>query len=178
MSRRHRAEKRAILPDPRFADMVLSKFINNIMVDGKKSVAEGIVYGAIEILEGKAANQNKADAEGQPLSAADDAIAAKSKGLRFFHDALKNVRPRLEVRSRRVGGATYQVPVEVRSDRAMALAMRWVIEAARKRSENTMTDRLANELLDAANERGNAVKKRDDTHKMADANKAFAHYRW
>ncbi len=178
MSRRHRAEKREILPDPKFGDMVLSKFINNIMVDGKKSVAEGIVYGAIEILEGKAANQNKSDDDKEGETGGSDSIAMKSKGLRFFHDALKNVRPRLEVRSRRVGGATYQVPVEVRSDRAMALAMRWVIEAARKRSENTMTDRLANELLDAANERGNAVKKRDDTHKMADANKAFAHYRW
>ncbi len=180
MSRRHRAEKREILPDPKFADLVLSKFINNVMLDGKKSIAEGIVYGAIEILESKAANQNKSgdEDEKEGETGSGDAVAAKSKGLRLFHDALKNVKPRLEVRSRRVGGATYQVPVEVRHDRAMALAMRWLIDAARKRGENTMTDRLAGELLDAANERGNAVKKRDDTHKMADANKAFAHYRW
>ncbi|MAE51551.1 MAG: 30S ribosomal protein S7 [Micavibrio sp.] len=171
MSRRHRAEKREVLPDPKFGDVVLTKFMNNIMVDGKKSVAEKIVYGAIEILEKKGANDVKADGEA-------DSIAAKSKGLRLFHDALKNVKPKLEVRSRRVGGATYQVPVEVRSDRALALAIRWLIDAARKRSENTMVDRLANELLDAANDRGSAVKKRDDTHKMADANKAFAHYRW
>jgi small subunit ribosomal protein S7 len=176
MSRRHAAEKREILPDPKFADLVLSKFINNLMLDGKKSIAEGIVYGAIEVLEKKASNENAAaDEEG---TEADAAIAAKSKGLSVFHNALKKVKPRLEVRSRRVGGATYQVPVEVRHDRAMALAMRWVIDAARKRGENTMTDRLANELLDAANERGSAVKKRDDTHKMAEANKAFAHYRW
>lgn len=171
MSRRHRAEKRQILPDPRFNDLVLSKFINNVMERGKKATAESIVYGAIEILEKKASNQNVE-------TAADDEIAAKSKGLRLFHNALKNIKPRLEVRSRRVGGATYQVPVEVRNDRGMALAIRWIIDAARARSEKTMTDRLANELLDAANERGSAVKKRDDTHKMADANKAFAHYRW
>ncbi len=170
MSRRHRAEKREVLPDPKFGDVVLTKFMNNIMLDGKKAVAERIVYGAIDILEGKGGNDNK-PAEG-------DAIDAKSPGLRLFHDALKNVKPKLEVRSRRVGGATYQVPVEVRSERALALAIRWIIDAARKRSENTMVDRLANELLDAANDRGSAVKKRDDTHKMADANKAFAHFRW
>jgi small subunit ribosomal protein S7 len=169
MSRRHRAEKREVLPDPKFGDVVLTKFMNNIMVDGKKSVAEKIVYGAIEILDSK--KDVRSSEEG-------DAIAAKSKGLRLFHDALKNVKPKLEVRSRRVGGATYQVPVEVRSDRAVALAIRWLIDASRKRSENTMTERLANELFDAANDRGSAVKKRDDTHKMADANKAFAHYRW
>ena len=177
MSRRHRAEKREILPDPKFADLVLSKFINNLMLDGKKSVAENIVYQAIEILESKAGNDNKKD-ESESGEGDAQATTYKSKGLGLFHDALKNVRPRLEVRSRRVGGATYQVPVEVRHDRAVALAMRWIIDAARKRSENTMVERVANELLDAANERGNAVKKRDDTHKMADANKAFAHYRW
>jgi small subunit ribosomal protein S7 len=178
MSRRHRAEKREILPDPKFGDLVLSKFINNIMYDGKKAVAENIVYGAIEILEKKGSNENRKDDDEGKSEGSGDAVAMKSKGLRLFHDALKNVRPRLEVRSRRVGGATYQVPVEVRHDRAVALAMRWIIDASRKRSENTMVDRVANELLDAANERGNAVKKRDDTHKMADANKAFAHYRW
>lgn len=177
MSRRHRAEKREILPDPKFGDLVLSKFINNLMLDGKKSTAEGIVYKAIDILDTKAGNDNKSsdseESEGEAST-----VVYKSKGLGLFHDALKNVRPKLEVRSRRVGGATYQVPVEVRHDRAVALAMRWIIDAARKRGENTMVDRVANELLDAANERGNAVKKRDDTHKMADANKAFAHYRW
>jgi small subunit ribosomal protein S7 len=177
MSRRHRAEKREILPDPKFGDLVLSKFINNLMLDGKKSTAEGIVYKAIDILETKAGNDNK---KGDEESGEGDssAVVYKSKGLGLFHSALKNVKPKLEVRSRRVGGATYQVPVEVRHDRAVALAMRWIIDAARKRSENTMVDRVANELLDAANERGNAVKKRDDTHKMAEANKAFAHYRW
>jgi small subunit ribosomal protein S7 len=182
MSRRHRAEKREILPDPKFGDLVLSKFMNNIMLDGKKYVAEKIVYGAIEIVEKKAANMNdKSDDKKGEEGAGDAAIAAiatKSRGLAMFHTALKNVRPKLEVRSRRVGGATYQVPVEVRSERAMALAIRWIIEASRKRSENTMIERLAGELFDAAHERGNAVKKRDDTHKMADANKAFAHFRW
>lgn len=180
MSRRHRAEKREILPDPKFGDLVLSKFMNNIMYDGKKSTAEGIVYGAIEIVEKKAGNDNRGEGKSEEGSASGsgDAIAAKSRGLRIFHDALKNVKPKLEVRSRRVGGATYQVPVEVRPERAVALAIRWIIDAARKRSENTMMERLAGELLDAANERGNAVKKRDDTHKMADANKAFAHFRW
>ncbi|MCB1532345.1 MAG: 30S ribosomal protein S7 [Alphaproteobacteria bacterium] len=178
MSRRHRAEKREILPDPVFGDLVLSKFINNLMVDGKKTTAESIVYGAIEILEKKGANENVQGEASEEGSDDGDAITAKSKGLRLFHNALKNVKPKLEVRSRRVGGATYQVPVEVRSERAVALAMRWVIEAARKRGENTMTDRVANELLDAANERGSAIKKRDDTHKMAEANKAFAHFRW
>ncbi len=177
MSRRHRAEKREILPDPKFADLVLSKFVNNLMVDGKKSTAERIVYGAIEILEKKGGNDNVKssddDSEGEG-----DAVVYKSKGLGLFHAALKNVKPKVEVRSRRVGGATYQVPVEVRSERGMALAMRWLIDAARKRSESTMVARLAGELLDASNDRGSAVKKRDDTHKMADANKAFAHYRW
>jgi len=169
MSRRRQADKRVILPDPKFGDLVLSKFINTIMYDGKKSVAERIVYGAITVLEKKAANENvEVDAE----------ILKKSKGLAILHMALKKVSPQVEVRSRRVGGATYQVPVEVRPVRALALAMRWLIEAARNRGEHTMEACLASELWDAANDRGNAIKKRDDTHKMADANKAFAHYRW
>ncbi len=176
MSRRRRADKRVILPDPKFADLILSKFINNVMFDGKKSTAEGIVYGAIDILDTKKpVNENKDDDQ-------DDAALSsgtfKGVGLSLFHTALKKVKPRLEVRSRRVGGATYQVPVEVHHERAVALAMRWIIDAARKRGENTMRDRLAAELYDAASDRGAAVKKRDDTHKMAEANKAFAHYRW
>ncbi|MBB3067020.1 MULTISPECIES: 30S ribosomal protein S7 [Limibacillus] len=156
MSRRHSAEKRQILPDPKFGDVVLSKFMNNLMLDGKKSVAEGIVYGAFDQIEGK----------------------TKGDPVKVFHEALDNIKPELEVRSRRVGGATYQVPVEVRHDRAQALAIRWLIGAARARSELTMVDRLANELIDAANSRGAAVKKREDTHRMAEANKAFSHYRW
>ncbi len=172
MSRRRKPEKRVILPDPRFGDLVLSKFMNNIMEDGKKSVAENIVYGALEVIETK--GKNIADDEGDAQGSA----GGSSKGLRIFHRVLKKVRPQLEVRSRRVGGATYQVPTEVRPERAMALAMRWIIDAARKRSEHTMMERLAGEILDAANDRGTAVKKRDDTHKMAEANKAFAHYRW
>ncbi len=175
MSRRRQADKRVILPDPKFADLVLSKFINNVMLGGKKSIAEQIVYGAIDLLDSKKpVNDNK----GEEADSVDPAIAAKGNGLVVFHSALKNVRPRLEVRSRRVGGATYQVPVEVRHERAVALAMRWIIDAARKRGENTMRDRLAAELYDAASERGSAIKKREDTHKMAEANKAFAHYRW
>lgn len=172
MSRRRRADKREILPDPKFNDLVLSKFMNNIMEDGKKSVAETIVYKALDIMETKG---GKDETDGDAESAAG---GSSHKGLRLFHKALKKVAPQVEVRSRRVGGATYQVPVEVRAERARALAMRWIITAARKRGENTMTDRLAGELLDAANDRGTAVKKRDDTHKMAEANKAFAHYRW
>ena len=156
MARRRRPERREILPDPRFGDVVLSKFMNSVMLDGKKSVAESIVYGALETMETKA----KADPVG------------------LFHDALNNVKPQIEVRSRRVGGATYQVPVEVRPERAQALAIRWLISAARNRSETTMSARLSAELLDAANNRGNAVKKREDTHRMADANRAFSHYRW
>jgi small subunit ribosomal protein S7 len=156
MSRRHRAERREVLPDPKYGDVVLSKFMNNIMLAGKKSVAEQIVYGALERAERR----------------------AKADPLTLFHDALNNVRPQLEVRSRRVGGATYQVPVEVRADRAQALAIRWIINAARARSESTMVDRLSAELMDAANQRGAAVKKREDTHRMAEANKAFSHYRW
>ena len=156
MSRRRRPEKREILPDPKFGDITLSKFMNNIMLDGKKSVAEGIVYGALETVETR----------------------AKRDPLQIFHDALGNVKPGIEVRSRRVGGATYQVPVEVRPERAQALAIRWLISAARARSENTMSARLSGELMDAANNRGTAVKKREDTHRMAEANRAFSHYRW
>ncbi len=156
MSRRHKAEKREILPDPKFGDLVLTKFMNAIMEHGKKSVAERIVYGALDRVEEK----------------------AKSEPLALFRQALENVAPAVEVRSRRVGGATYQVPVEVRTERRQALAIRWLIDAARKRNENTMVDRLSGEMLDAANSRGSAVKKREDTHKMAEANRAFSHYRW
>ncbi|MFN3724615.1 MAG: 30S ribosomal protein S7 [Paracoccaceae bacterium] len=156
MSRRHAAEKREILPDAKYGDRVLTKFMNNLMLDGKKSVAESIVYGALSRVETRLKRE--------PISA--------------FHEALENVKPSVEVRSRRVGGATYQVPVEVRVERREALAIRWLIIAARKRNENTMEERLAAELSDAVNNRGTAVKKREDTHKMADANKAFSHYRW
>ena len=156
MSRRRRPEKREILPDPKFGDIVLSKFMNSVMLDGKKSVAEGIVYGAFDIVENR----------------------ARANPIEVFRAALDNVAPMIEVRSRRVGGATYQVPVEVRTERAQALAIRWLISAARSRSENTMAGRLSGELMDAANNRGNAVKKREDTHRMAEANRAFSHYRW
>jgi len=156
MSRRHAAEKREVLPDAKYGDKVLSKFMNNLMVDGKKSVAESIVYGALDRVQSR----------------------LKREPVQAFHEALDNVKPTLEVRSRRVGGATYQVPVEVRAERREALAIRWLIIAARKRNENTMEERLAAELSDAVNNRGTAVKKREDTHKMADANKAFSHYRW
>ena len=156
MSRRHAAEKREILPDAKYGDRVLTKFMNNLMLDGKKSVAETIVYGALSRVETR----------------------LKREPIQAFHEALDNVKPSVEVRSRRVGGATYQVPVEVRSERREALAIRWLITAARKRNENTMEERLAAELADAVNNRGTAVKKREDTHKMADANKAFSHYRW
>jgi len=158
MSRRHSAEKREVLPDPKFGDQVLSRFMNVLMYDGKKSVAENIVYGAMDTLKRRG--------------------GANSDPLRLFHEAMENVKPAIEVRSRRVGGATYQVPVEVRPERRQALAIRWLIEAARKRGENTMEERLSAELLDAANTRGTAVKKREDTHRMAEANKAFSHYRW
>jgi small subunit ribosomal protein S7 len=158
MSRRHSAEKREVLPDPKFGDLVLSRFMNVLMYDGKKSVAENIVYGAMDTLKRKG--------------------GANADPLRLFHEAMDNVKPAIEVRSRRVGGATYQVPVEVRPERRQALAIRWIIEAARKRGENTMEDRLSAELMDAANNRGTAVKKREDTHRMAEANKAFSHYRW
>ena len=156
MSRRHRAEKREILPDAKFGDRVVTKFMNNLMHAGKKSVAEGIVYGALDRVEGK----------------------LKLEPVEVFHEALDNIKPSVEVRSRRVGGATYQVPVEVRPERREALAIRWLIKAARARNENTMEARLAGELMDAASNRGTAVKKREDTHKMAEANKAFSHYRW
>ncbi|MDB6454625.1 MULTISPECIES: 30S ribosomal protein S7 [unclassified Falsirhodobacter] len=156
MSRRHAAEKREILPDAKFGDRVLTKFMNNLMIDGKKSIAESIVYNALDRVQGR----------------------LKREPIEAFHEALENVKPSVEVRSRRVGGATYQVPVEVRTERREALAIRWLITAARKRNENTMEERLAAELSDAVNNRGTAVKKREDTHKMADANKAFSHYRW
>jgi small subunit ribosomal protein S7 len=156
MSRRHRAEKREIIPDPKFGDVILTKFMNSVMKEGKKSAAERIVYGALDQMEKK----------------------TKQNPVELFHEALRNVMPALEVRSRRVGGATYQVPVEVRTDRRQALAIRWIISSARGRNENTMVERLSGELLDAANNRGTAVKKREDTHRMADANRAFSHYRW
>ena len=156
MSRRHRAEKREVLPDAKFGDLVLTKFMNNLMYDGKKSAAERIVYGALDRVEQKSRRD--------PIEA--------------FHEALDNIKPAVEVRSRRVGGATYQVPVEVRPERREALAIRWLITASRNRNENTMEERLSGELLDALNGRGTAVKKREDTHKMAEANRAFSHYRW
>ena len=156
MSRRHAAEKRQVLPDAKFKDIVVTKFMNALMLDGKKSAAERIVYGAFDIMESK----------------------GTSDALQLFHEAIDNVKPMVEVRSRRVGGATYQVPVEVRADRRQALAIRWLVETARSRSENTMMERLSSELMDAANNRGAAVKKREDTHRMAEANKAFSHYRW
>jgi len=156
MSRRRKADKREINPDPKFGDLVVSKFMNSIMAEGKKSVAERIVYGALERCEQR----------------------AKADPIKMFHQALENVMPSVEVRSRRVGGATYQVPVEVRPERRQALAIRWLITAARGRNENTMAERLSGELIDAAANRGNAVKKREDTHKMAEANRAFSHYRW
>ena len=157
MSRRRRAEKREVLPDPKFADLTVTKFMNYVMYEGKKAVAETIVYGAFDILADKKKDQ-------EPVAT--------------FHAALENVAPAVEVRSRRVGGATYQVPMEVRPDRRRALAIRWIVSAARSRGENTMTEKLAGELLDASANRGAAVKKREDTHKMAEANRAFSHYRW
>ena len=156
MSRRHSAEKREIIPDPKFGDVVVTKFMNSIMYEGKKSVAENIVYGAFDIIESR----------------------TKNPPIEVFKQALENVAPAIEVRSRRVGGATYQVPVEVRHERRQALAIRWLIQAARSRNDKTMVERLSAELMDAANNRGNAVKKREDAHRMADANRAFSHYRW
>lgn len=156
MSRRRAAEKREIVGDARYGDAVLTKFMNNLMTAGKKSVAERIVYGAFERMSRRGG--------GDPLE--------------MFHAALENVKPNIEVKSRRVGGATYQVPMEVKADRRQALAIRWLIDAARRRSEKTMVERLSNELTDAAANRGAAVKKREDTHRMAEANKAFSHYRW
>jgi len=157
MSRRHRAQKREVLPDPKFGDLTVTKFMNYVMYEGKKAVAENIVYGAFDILAEKKKDKS---------------------AVETFHEALENVSPSVEVRSRRVGGATYQVPVEVRPERRRALAIRWLVNAARKRGENTMTEKLAAELLDASNNRGTSVKKREDTHKMAEANRAFSHYRW
>ena len=156
MSRRRAAEKRECLPDPKFGDLIISKFINSVMVDGKKSIAEKIVYGAIDIAHSK----------------------VKREHVELFHEALENVKPSIEVRSRRVGGATYQVPVEVRPERQQALAIRWLINAAGSRSETTMKSRLCGELLEALQNKGAAIKKREDTHRMAEANKAFSHYRW
>jgi small subunit ribosomal protein S7 len=156
MSRRHKAEKREVIPDAKFGDVILAKFMNSIMYDGKKSAAEAIVYGAFDIIQQK----------------------SRQEPLPLFKQALENVAPAIEVRSRRVGGATYQVPVEVRTERRQALAIRWIINAARGRNDKTMVDRLSAELMDAANNRGNAVKKREDTHRMAEANRAFSHYRW
>ena len=155
--RRNAAPKRQVLPDPKYHDRTVTKFVNNLMLNGKKSIAEGILYGAFDIVEERTKGENPVE---------------------IFKSAIDKVRPAVEVKSRRVGGSTYQVPVEVRPDRQTALAMRWIITAARTRPERTMRERLANELLDAANNRGAAVKKKDDTHRMADANKAFAHYRW
>ena len=156
MSRRHAAEKRDILPDAKYGDRVLTKFMNNLMLDGKKSVAEGIVYGALERVQTR----------------------LKRAPIECFHEALENVKPSVEVRSRRVGGATYQVPVEVRQDRRSALAMRWLIGYSRDRNEKSMAEKLAAEVLAASRGEGNAIKKKEDTHRMAEANKAFAHYRW
>ena len=156
MSRRRAATKRTVLPDPKYGDPVIAKFTNSLMHDGKKSVAERAIYGALDIVEEK----------------------THQKPLKVFHEAIDNIKPAVEVRSRRVGGATYQVPVEVRNDRRQSLAIRWLVSLSRKRSENTMVERLAGEIIDAANNRGAAVKKREDTHRMAEANKAFSHYRW
>lgn len=156
MSRRHRAEKREVIPDAKYGDMVLTKFMNSLMLHGKKSTAERIVYGALDAVQAK----------------------MNREPMEVFHEALGKIMPAVEVRSRRVGGATYQVPVEVRADRKQALAIRWLIEAARARGENSMVDRLSGEIIDAIGERGSAVKKRDDTHRMAEANRAFSHYRW
>ena len=156
MSRRRAAEKRKILPDPKYKDLVVAKFTNSLMLDGKKSMAESIIYDAFDLIEKKAGQDP----------------------LKTFLEAIENVKPGVEVRSRRVGGATYQIPIEVRSERRQTLAIRWIVDLARQRSEDTMTERLSGELLDASNNRGAAVKKREDSHKMAEANKAFSHYRW
>ncbi len=156
MPRRREVEKRKILPDPKFQDRIVAKFVNNLMRQGKKATGEKIIYGAFDQVEQK----------------------LKDDPLKIFKKALDNVKPVVEVKSRRVGGATYQVPVEVRQDRRAALAMRWLIDYSKGRGEKTMQEKLAGEIIDAANNRGNAVKKREDTHKMAEANKAFAHYRW
>lgn len=156
MSRKGSIAKRKILPDPKFHDKLISKFVNKVMLQGKKSTAEGIVYGSFDIIQGK----------------------LNDDPLKLFKQALENIKPVVEVRSRRVGGATYQVPMEVRPERRVSLGLRWLVDYARERGERTMADRLAAEIMDALNNRGAAVKKRDDVHKMAEANKAFAHYRW
>ena len=156
MSRRRAAIKRTILPDHKYKDLTIARFMNRIMFDGKKSISEKIVYGAFEIVSKKT--------EKDPLV--------------FFHEALDNVKPNLEVKSRRVGGATYQVPMEVRPRRAQTLAMKWIVDSAVKRNEKTMKERVASEIMDAFNNKGNAVKKREETHKMAEANRAFSHFRW
>ena len=156
MSRRRAAEKRTIIPDHKYKDLIIARFMNRIMVDGKKSISEKIVYGAFDIVSKK----------------------TDKDALSFFHEALDNVKPNLEVKSRRVGGATYQVPMEVRPRRAQTLAMKWIVDCAVKRNEKTMRERVAGEILDAHNNKGNAVKKREETHKMAEANRAFSHYRW
>ena len=156
MSRRHKAQKRELIPDPRFGDAILAKFINSLMKNGKKTTAEKVLYGALENIKNKTGQDS----------------------IKVFKEALENVKPQIETRSRRVGGATYQVPVEVRSDRKQALAIRWILDAARNRSEATMLERLSNELVDASQNKGIAVKKREDTLKMAEANRAFSHYRW
>ena len=156
MSRRRAATKREVLPDHKYKDLILTKFMNRIMQDGKKSVSEQIVYGAFDIVFDK----------------------TKKKPIEFFHEALDNVKPNLEVRSRRVGGATYQVPMEVRPRRAQTLAMKWIVDSALKRNEKTMKEKIASEIMDAHNNKGNTVKKREETHKMAEANRAFSHFRW
>ena len=156
MSRRHKAQKRELIPDPRYGDAILAKFINSLMKNGKKTTAEKVLYGALENIKNKTGQDS----------------------IKVFKEALENVKPQIETRSRRVGGATYQVPVEVRSDRKQALAIRWILDAARNRSEATMLERLSNELVDASQNKGPSIKKREDTHKMAESNKAFAHYRW
>ncbi len=156
MSRRRKAVKRIVMPDPKYNDKIISKFTSCMMMDGEKSTAEKIIYGALDLIEKK----------------------TKSDPLNLFHDALKNVKPQIEVRSRRVGGATYQVPVEVKTKRSHTLALRWLLDASRKRRNKTMSEKLFNELMDASQNKGSAIKKREDTHKMAESNKAFAHYRW
>ena len=156
MSRRRKAVKRIVMPDPKYNDKIISKFTSCMMMDGEKSTAEKIIYGALDLIEKK----------------------TKSDPLNLFHDALKNVKPQIEVRSRRVGGATYQVPVEVKAKRSQALALRWLIDASRKRKDKNMSDRIFNEIYDAYQNRGSAIKKKEDTHKMAESNKAFAHFRW
>ena len=188
MSRRHKAEKREVLPDAKFGDERVTKFINAVMTRGKKATAEHIVYGAFDLIESNKGNLQRSSVRDSDSSDSDESGAGESSSdsqssgqlsvVQLFHDAVENVSPHLEVRSRRIGGATYQVPMEVRGERAQTLAFRWLISAARGRNEKTMTQRLSAELLDAANNRGQAIKRREDTHKMAEANRAFAHYRW